>query len=149
MSDSSTRIPPTRERVATAHTATASADDFGRQKTAVADLPPPDGFAVQVVHGVLEVLAGVREVDQLARWLSGDVYSAVVARANLTARARSARGLPALRTTHAVRNVHVSSPADHVVEAAVTVTTRVRTRAVALRLEGLDGRWRVTSLGVL
>lgn len=144
MSDSNTRTPLTSDRPAT-----ASLDFFGRQKTSVTDLPPPDTFAEQIVHAVLEVLAGVREVDQLARWLSGDVYSAVVARANLTARARSARGIPALRTTHAIRNVRVSSPADHVVEATVTVATRIRTRAVALRLEGLDGRWRVTSLGVL
>ncbi|MFJ4037694.1 Rv3235 family protein [Microbacterium sp. NPDC090007] len=149
MSDSTTRIPPTRERVAAARTTPANSDFFGRQRTPVSELPPPEPFAVQVVHAVLEVLAGVREVDQLARWLSGDVYSAVTARASLTARARSARGLPALRTTHAIRNVRASSPADHVVEATVTVATRVRTRAVALRLEGLDGRWRVTSLGVL
>lgn len=98
MSDSNTRTPLTSDRPAT-----ASLDFFGRQKTSVTDLPPPDTFAEQVVHGVLEVLAGVREVDQLARWLSGDVYSAVVARANLTARARSARGIPALRTTHSSR----------------------------------------------
>jgi hypothetical protein len=39
--------------------------------------------------------------------------------------------------------------ADGVVEATVTAAARARTRAIALRLEGLDGRWRVTALALL
>jgi hypothetical protein len=36
-----------------------------------------------------------------------------------------------------------------VVEAVVIVQGPARTRAVAMRLEGMDGRWRATSLAVL
>jgi hypothetical protein len=36
-----------------------------------------------------------------------------------------------------------------VVEAVVIVRGRARTRAVALRLEGLDQRWRATAINVL
>lgn len=137
---------PTRRSLADA----ARADEFfGRQKTSADELPSAETFTLNIVRGVLEVLAGVREIDQLARWLSEDVYRTVALRASLAARARSARGAPTPRSTHIIQSVHVSSPADHVVEATVTAATRLRTRAVALRLEGLDGRWRVTSLGLL
>jgi hypothetical protein len=43
----------------------------------------------------------------------------------------------------------VTFPADGVVEATVLVHGRARTRAVAIRLEGLDSRWRATALHVL
>jgi hypothetical protein len=36
-----------------------------------------------------------------------------------------------------------------VVEAVVIVCGRARTRAVAIRLEGLDSRWRATAINVL
>jgi hypothetical protein len=41
--------------------------------------------------------------------------------------------------------VRVCEPADGVAEAAAVVHGPQRTRAVALRLEGMDGRWRVTA----
>jgi hypothetical protein len=41
------------------------------------------------------------------------------------------------------------SPADGVVEAVVIISAPHRTRAIALRLEGTDGRGRATSLAVL
>ncbi|WP_460524828.1 Rv3235 family protein, partial [Flindersiella endophytica] len=46
----------------------------------------------------------------------------------------------------AVRSVHVSEPADGVAEAAVHVQHGSRSRAIAVRIEGLDGRWRCTAL---
>lgn len=122
---------------------------FARQKTSTAQLPPPEVFVRNIVRGILEVLAGVREVEQLARWLSEEAYRSLVTRANLAARARSARRVPARRDVHEIRSVHISSPADGVIEATVTASARVRTRAIALRLEGMDGRWRVTALGLL
>ncbi|MDQ1083304.1 MULTISPECIES: Rv3235 family protein [Microbacterium] len=137
---------PTRRSLAAA---ARSEEFFGRQKTSAQHLPSAEKFTLNIVRGVLEVLAGVRELDQLARWLSEDVYRTVGVRASLAARARSARGMPTPRSTHIIQSVHLSSPADHVVEATVTAATRLRTRAIALRLEGLDGRWRVTSLGLL
>ena len=40
-------------------------------------------------------------------------------------------------------------PRDGVVEAVVIVIGKARTRAVALRLEGFDTRWRATAINVL
>ena len=122
---------------------------FAPQRTPSTALPDPEPFLRNLTHGVLEVFAGVREVDQLARWLTEDPYRKLVTRANLATRARSARGVPAKRPVHAILSVHQSSPADGIIEAVVVVRGPARTRSLAVRLEGMDGRWRATSLALL
>ena len=124
-------------------------DYFAPQRTSATQLPEPEQFLRNVAIGVLEVFAGVREVDQLARWLTEDAYRKLVARANLAARARSARGVAAKRPVHTILSVHESSPADGIIEAVVVVRGPARTRALAVRIEGMDGRWRATSLALL
>ena len=94
--------------------------------------PIPNRSSRNLTRGVLEVLAGVREVDQLARWLTEDAYRKLVTRANLATRARSARGVPASRPVHTILSVRHTSPADGVVEAVVIVAGPARTRAVAI-----------------
>ena len=111
---------------------------FAPQRTSTADLPDPETFLRNISRGVLEIFAGVREVDQLARWLTEDAYRKLVTRANL-----------AKRPVHQIVSVRHSSPADGIVEGVVIVRGPARTRAVALRLEGMDGRWRTTSLALL
>ncbi len=122
---------------------------FAHQRTSSTSLPEPEPFLRNLTRGILEVFAGVREVDQLARWLTEDAYRKLVTRANLATRARSARGVPARRPVHTILSVHQSSPADGVIEAVAVVQGPARTRAVAIRLEGMDGRWRATSLALL
>lgn len=122
---------------------------FAPQKTPSEALPDPDPLLRNLTRGVLEVLSGVREIEQLARWMTEDAYRKLLTRANLATRARSARGMPASRPVHTIQSVHHSSPADGVVEAVVIVGGPARTRAVAIRLEGIDGRWRATSLALL
>lgn len=122
---------------------------FSPQRTSSAELPDPEPFVRNLTRGVLETLAGVREVEQLARWLTEDAFRRLVTRSNLAARARSARGVPAKRPVHAILSVRQQAPADGVVESVVIVQGPARTRAVAIRLEGMDGRWRATSLALL
>lgn len=122
---------------------------FAPQPTSAAELPNPTLLLRSLTQGVLEVFAGVRELDQLARWFSEDAYRSVGARANLSARARSARGTTPTRPVFEILSMHESAPADGVVEAVVIVAGPGRTRAVAIRLEGLDHRWRATSFAVL
>ncbi|WP_424935344.1 MULTISPECIES: Rv3235 family protein [Bacteria] len=124
-------------------------EDFAPQPTSSEDLPDPVPFLEGLTHGVLEVLAGVREVDQLARWFTADAYRTLVTRAGLSARARSARGIAPVRPVYRIVSTHCSTPADGIVEATLVVAGPARTRAVAIRLEGLDGRWRATTLAVL
>lgn len=122
---------------------------FAPQPTSTAALPDPAPLLRSLTTGVLEVLAGVREVDQLARWFSEDAFRTLVSRSNLSARARSARGVPPSRPTFSILSIRVTEPVDGIIEAVVVVAGPGRTRAVAVRLEGLDRRWRATSLAVL
>lgn len=126
-----------------------SADFFAPQPTSSSELPDPVPLVRNLTNGVLETLAGVRDIDQLARWMTEDTYRALLTRVNLATRARSARGVAAARPVHSILSVHHSEPADGVVEAVVVVAGPARTRAVAIRLEGMDRRWRATSLALL
>ncbi|MCY7372301.1 MAG: Rv3235 family protein [Spirochaetaceae bacterium] len=114
--------------------------DFGPQPTSRADLPEPRTWAARLVQALVEVLAGDRPVGQLVRWTSAAVYDNVSALARPGDRGTSAaaRGV--------VRSVHVSEPIDGVAEVAALVRRGRRTTAVALRLEGLDGRWQCTAV---
>lgn len=124
-------------------------EQFDAQPTPTAELPDPQPLLESLTRGVLEVLAGVREVEQLARWFTEDAYRSLMTRANLSARARSARGVAPARPVYQILSTRHSSPVDGVVEATVIVSTASRTRAVAVRLEGLDRRWRATTLAIL
>lgn len=122
---------------------------FAPQRTSTTALPDPEPFLHNLTRGVLEVFAGVREVDQLARWLAEEPFRKLVTRTNLASRARSARGIPAARPVHQILRVMWSTPADGVVEGTIIVQVPTRVRAIAVRLEGMDGRWRATSLALL
>lgn len=146
-------MTPMSAGTARAYPATARAVEvdeyFAPQHTATLDLPDPEPLLRNLTVGVLEVLAGVREIEQLARWLTEDAYRGLLTRANLATRARSARGVPAARPAHTILSVRSCIPADGVVEAVVVVAGPARTRAIAVRLEGMDRRWRATSLALL
>jgi hypothetical protein len=118
-----------------------SFESFGPQPTPRDELPDPQAWARRTVQAVVEVLSGVRPLAQLARWTSPDVYAALQRR-----RAGAAQPRPGRRPV--VRSVHVCEPADGVAEACAVVIGQGRARAVALRLEGLDGRWLVTALEI-
>ena len=112
---------------------------------------PPDPADTARALGlcVAEILTGAREVDSIARWITDDVQRHLQQRSAVAAHARSvgrrSRGRPVLR----VGSVLVCRPADGVAEATVVVHTRSHARAVAMRLEDRQGRWRATAIGVL
>lgn len=111
--------------------------DFGPQRTERSSLPAPHGWAARFVQAIVEVLCAERPSSQLVRWTSAEVYDEVAARvlAERTDRPRAV-----------VRSVHVTEPAEGVAEVAALVRRGARCTAVALRLEGLDGRWQCTAL---
>lgn len=127
-----------------------SADEyFGHQPTSSLELPDPRPLAENLTRVVIEILAGARELEQLSRWVTDDVYRHLLKRVVLSARARQAKGQRAVRPAFTLGSTTICQPADGVVEAVVIVVGRARTRAVALRLEGLDRRWRATAISVL
>lgn len=120
--------------------------DFGPQHTSSRDLPDPVAACSALVQAVMEVLGGTRPAAQLTRWLAADVYAAISRRASLAARMRR-DSVPSGRQA-VVRGVRVCEPADGIVEGSAVVVESGRVRAVALRLEGMDGRWRATAVEV-
>jgi hypothetical protein len=51
-----------------------SDDFFGAQPASTATLPDPTPLLENLTRCVIEVLAGARDLEQLARWVSYDVY---------------------------------------------------------------------------
>jgi Family of unknown function (DUF6459) len=121
-------------------------DEFGPQPTPRAQLPEPTPWAGRLVQGLLEVLVGVRPASQLVRWTTTEVYDSVQRR--LTRASVETRTGQARRLAEVVRSVHVSEPADGVAEICAVVAQGPRCRAVAMRLEGVDGRWQCTALQI-
>lgn len=122
---------------------------FGIQPTPSVALPPPEPLLENLTRCVIEVLAGARELEQLVRWVTDDVYRHLLKRVVLAARARTVTDKPARRPQFAIGSTTTFRPCDGVVEAVVMVHSRGRSRAVALRLEGLDSRWRASAIHVL
>lgn len=98
---------------------------------------------------VAEILTGAREVDSIARWITDEVHRHLQQRAAIAARSRQLGGRSRARALLRVGSVIVCRPADGVAEATVVVHTRSHARAVAMRLEERQGRWRATAVGVL
>jgi hypothetical protein len=105
-------------------------------------LPDPVAWARRLLIGIIETAGGRRPLQQLAAMLSPSVA------AGLSADFESAARRNERHWTHAaaVRSVHASEPADGVAELNATVLAGRRVRAVALRLEVREGRWRCTRL---
>jgi hypothetical protein len=126
-----------------------SEDFFGHQPTSTAALPDPTPLLENLTRCVIEILAGARELEQIARWVDDDVYRHLLKRVVISTRARQAKGQTPVRPAFSLGSTSVCEPRDGVVEAVVVVRGRARARAVAIRLEGLDRRWRATAIHVL
>jgi hypothetical protein len=122
---------------------------FGRQNNTTEELGDPTQLIQIVAKGVVEVMAGMRDVNQLGELLSDDVYLKLRERATQAKQARASRNEQANRPIFEITQVRKQSPADGVFEAVVLLQGPTRLRAVTLRLEGYNNRWRTTSLAVL
>lgn len=112
-------------------------ESFEVVRTARDDLDDPAPRAALLTRALLEAIAGVRPVGQLAPWVSPEVLTTL----HSLVAARTARPAPA-----ALRRVLVSEPLPGIAEVTAVVQRGPRAEALALRLEGLDGRWVVTAL---
>ncbi|WP_226345191.1 Rv3235 family protein [Agilicoccus flavus] len=118
-------------------------DDFGPVPTSTAELPSARDWAAWLTPALLQVACGARPAPQIMRHVSRDVYDSLVRRHSRAVRTRIAARRPVR-----IRAVLVSHPVDGVAEVSVVVDDAARTRALALRCEGLDGRWTVTALEI-
>jgi hypothetical protein len=102
------------------------------------------------VQAAIEVLAGTRPINQLARRLDQRCLLALQHRANLTRReaARAPRKLGRLHRNPTVRSVRACEITPDIYEASAVVIDELRARAVAVRLERSKQVWRVTALEI-
>lgn len=125
------------------------ADYFGEQYCKREDLDNPDALLRMLAPAVVEVIAGVRNISQLAAHLSEDVYGRLRDRSVKVAQERAKRGEVAMAPKLRVANMMNQEPRDGVVESVVLVQSPTRTRAVTIRLEGINRRWRATSVSLI
>lgn len=120
----------------------AGVDPFAAQPTGRHDLPELRSFARRLVVGVIETATGRRPAGQLSQHTSPAVQAGL---------ARDAGRITRLGTSQrpaGVHSLHFTEPADGVAEVAAVLRVDDRFRAMALRLEGLDGRWRCVRLQI-
>lgn len=122
---------------------------FGQQWNKTIELPDPEPSLKALATGVIEVIAGTRQIDQLSRILSDDVYQRLGKRAHAARMARAQQGKKARHQNFTVQKMRCASPRDGVIESVVIVNSPRRARAVTIRLEGINHRWRATAVSVL
>ena len=113
----------------------SSESDIGIRRTATEHLPPATRAASVFARALVEVLSGQRPLAQLRVHCSPEIYAGLAQRP-----ATAALSLPHLLT------VRVCEPADGVAEVSAAFRRADRVRALAFRIQGVDGRWRITAL---
>lgn len=108
-------------------------------------LPEPQAWAFTFIQAAMEVAGGMRSAGQLVRWTTPEVHALLVRRGSLTARAR--RGIVTSAKPR-VRALQACAPRPGVCEVGAVIGEPDRVRAVAFRMEGMHGRWRVTELEI-
>jgi hypothetical protein len=104
-----------------------------------------DAFSARFAQAVVEVIGGDRGVHQLMRWTTEWVYADLMHRAHALQRAAS--GDQRLRRVRAtVRSVHLFRPHEDAAELSIHVRHGHRSRAIAARIERIEGRWRCSVL---
>jgi hypothetical protein len=110
--------------------------------TGRAELPEPATFARRFLIGVIETATGRRPASQLRQHTSPTVHAGLARDAGRIDRLGTARRPATLQS------VHITEPADAVAEVAAVLRVGDRFRALALRLEGSEGRWRCVRLQI-
>ncbi|WP_284977144.1 Rv3235 family protein [Arthrobacter sp. efr-133-TYG-104] len=133
---------------------TATANRSRIKRTSAVSGSPGQNIDVRLVartiaQAAMEVLAGTRPVQQLSRSLDPNTYLSLQHRAALTREhMKISRGRNPLHASPTVRSVRACNISELICEASIVVAEEQRTRAVAMRLERMDGTWRVTALEI-
>ena len=110
--------------------------DMGVSRTRRSALPEPRETAGVLASAFIEALAGLRQLNQLSTHCSPEVFAGLKTRVH-------AGGTPPK-----LMSVRASEPTDGVAEASAVFRRGRRVAALAFRMQGIDGRWRVTELQI-
>ena len=106
------------------------------------DMPDPAVWGRRLLVGIIEAAGGKRPLQQLAGMLTPSIAQGLRVDFERSAQRRKPHW------THAVtvRSIRASEPTPGVAEVCATVQAGTRVRAVAMRAEAHQGRWRCTRL---
>ncbi len=111
------------------------------------DFDPAQLFA-EISKAYIEILAGVRRPEQLARWLSDKAYYDISQRAKREAMQRQITGAKA-RPDISLRKSKTFLTDDAGIHGVVILRVSGTTKAVALRAERIHDRFRVTEVVII
>ncbi|NBU23712.1 MAG: hypothetical protein EBS38_07395 [Actinobacteria bacterium] len=108
----------------------------------------PAPFFAEISAAYIEVLAGVRRPEQLARWLTDRTYYDVCQRAQREARQRAVTGLRS-RPEVSLRCTQTFLTDHHAYQGVVILRISGATKAVSIRAELINARYRITDISLI
>ena len=107
--------------------------------------PDPAEFFAEICAAYVEVLAGLRRPEQLARWLSDTAYYDICQRYRRETRARQVTGLNE-RPDIVLRRTRTFLTSDSAYQGVVVLQISGVMRAVSIRAELIYERYRITDI---
>ena len=111
--------------------------EFAPEPTSAADLPDINEVVLKFIHNVVEIWAGRRSASQVQAMCHHLIFAELQRKAGQQ------------KLVGRIRKIKVTQPLDGISESTVTVRYEDRLRVVAIRFEGLDGRWLCTALTLI
>ena len=107
--------------------------------------PDPAEFFAEICAAYVEVLAGLRRPEQLARWLSDTAYYDICQRYSREARAREVTGIRE-RPDIVLRRTRTFLTSDNSFQGVVILQISGVLKAVSIRAELIYERYRITDI---
>lgn len=111
--------------------------DFAPNPSPLSDLPNLERWTLTYVVSVIEVMAGRRPIQQVARSTHRFTYNSLL------------RKVGSVGEVPKIRKIHRNQPIEGVVELTAILVFKERIRALTARFEGVDKKWLCTELELL
>lgn len=122
--------------IPTAHGESFEAD-FAPTPSPLSELPEIERWTRTYLIQVIEILAGRRPLNQIARSTHRFTYNSI------------AKRIGSLKDLPRIRSIHRHQPIEGVIEMTAILIFKDRVRALVSRFEGVDRRWLCTELEIL
>lgn len=110
--------------------------------------PDPATFFAEICAVYIEIMAGMRRAEQIARWLSDKAYYDVCHRAKREAKARELTGIKT-RPDIVVRSSKTFLTDSKSYQGVVLLQISGVTRAISIRAELIHDRYRITEINLI
>ena len=111
--------------------------DFAPNPSPLTELPNLERWTLTYVVSALEIMAGRRPVQQLARSTHRFTYNSLL------------RNIGSVSELPKIKRIHRNQPIEGVVELTAILSFKDRVRALIARFEGVDKKWLCTELELL